>query len=135
MFIKGQAATSEHLLSPGICELHIQDGHVWRPIDALTWYAEIADPLQGEVPKTISESQDASGEGNGNDIEIHPAVMSRSLNPTRFRAARADAEVGTIKRTIEEIFGLPEGSVALCDRQGNPLRADAKIATLRKRWE
>ncbi|SAL79940.1 hypothetical protein [Caballeronia telluris] len=59
----------------------------------------------------------------------------RAQVPGRFRAARADARVGTIKRRIERVFGLPEGSVVLLGPNGNALRADAKIGTLRRRWE
>ncbi|CAB3690756.1 hypothetical protein [Paraburkholderia rhynchosiae] len=59
----------------------------------------------------------------------------RAQVPGRFRAARADARVGSIKRRIERVFGLPEGSVALCGPDGKALRTDARIATLRRRWE
>jgi len=51
------------------------------------------------------------------------------------RAARRDARVDTITRTIEQDFGLPEGSVKLCRPNGSPIRADALIRTLRKYWE
>ena len=54
---------------------------------------------------------------------------------TRSRSVRADARVGSIRTTIEGVFGLPEGSVKLCDPEGNSLRADAKISTLRRRWD
>ena len=54
--------------------------------------------------------------------------------PTRFRVVRADASVGSICKKIEEVFGVPEGAVKLCDPDGRPLRKDAKIATLRRRW-
>jgi DnaJ-class molecular chaperone len=48
--------------------------------------------------------------------------------------ANDDDTVGSIRKTIESMFGLPEDSVALCDRTGRGLRADAKIKTLRSRW-
>ncbi|WP_282177300.1 hypothetical protein [Vibrio nereis] len=54
---------------------------------------------------------------------------------TRYRTVRSDARVGSIRTTIEEVFGLPEGSVKLCGPDGAPLRADARIGTLRRRWE
>ena len=52
----------------------------------------------------------------------------------RLRAARGDARVGSIRNTIESLFGLPEGSVALVGPDGRALRADAFIRTLRTRW-
>ncbi len=55
--------------------------------------------------------------------------------PARHRAARADASVGTIKRKIEKTFGLPRGSISLLGPDGRSLRANALIATLRRRWK
>ena len=53
----------------------------------------------------------------------------------RLRAARTDAAVGSIRAAIENLFGLPEGSVKLCGPDGSLLRTDATIATPRRRWE
>ncbi|WP_213779534.1 hypothetical protein [Caballeronia sp. dw_276] len=66
--------------------------------------------------------------------EPEPPQVRKQI-PGRFRAARADASVGSIRRRIERVFGLPDGSVALCGPDGKALRADARIATLRRRWD
>jgi hypothetical protein len=60
---------------------------------------------------------------------------ARTEQPLRFRAARSDASVGTIARSIEAVYGLPEGSVALRGPGRKVLRSDATIRTLRRRWE
>lgn len=41
--------------------------------------------------------------------------------------------IGDVQRKIEKIFNLPNGSVKLGD-QGGAMRVDAKIKTLRSRW-
>ncbi|QCP47909.1 hypothetical protein FAZ95_01160 [Trinickia violacea] len=117
--------------SQGLCEFHIEDGKVWRPVDAVTWHAEdaavknvVEDEWGNEPEAEQAESDDEGPEGVG----------ARARTPGRLRAARGDASVGRIRRKIEEVFGLPEGSVALCGPDGQALRADARIATLRKRW-
>lgn len=55
--------------------------------------------------------------------------------PLRSRKARKNANVGSIRSTVEKMLGLPDGSVAFCNPDGSHLKANAKIATLRKRWE
>ena len=98
-----------------ILEYHIENGLVWRPLDACTWYA---DSEESEDPEfSIEEEEKSSNE-----------------KPSRYRSARKDATVDSIKKQIESVFGLPEGSVALLRRDGSKLRADAKIGTLRKCW-
>ena len=104
-------------------QYHIQDGKIWQPMDAITWYCE-----DGISDNNNTEDWD-------DDDETQNQTRTNQELPSRFRIARSDASVGTIRSTIESVFGLPEGSVALCDPSGRPLRADAKIATLRKRWE
>jgi len=106
-------------------DFHVQDGHVWRPLEADTWYTE----SQGEED-SVSETDDSEL-----GAEVINGEGYRISNPTRFRIARADASVGVIRKKIEEVFGLPEGAVALCSPDGKALRGDAKIATLRRRWE
>lgn len=110
-------------------DFHVQDGHVWRPIEAGTWYTE----SQGE--KNLEQDSVSETEDLELDEEVTNEEGSRISNPTRFRVARADASVGSICNKIEEVFGVPEGAVKLCDPNGRPLRRDAKISTLRKRWE
>jgi hypothetical protein len=118
-------------LRDALCEFHMQDGIVWRPLDKLTWFTKpiiknqepenkkIEKKVNGEILETVSVAE--------NELPVSNAI--------RFRAARSDATIGTIKQKIEEVFGLPEGSVTLCGPDGKSLRADTLISTLRKRWE
>ena len=89
-----------------ILDYHIENGLVWRPLEAYTWYA-----IEGE------EEEKSSNE-----------------KPSRYRSARKDATIRSIKKQIESVFRLPEGSIVLLRRDGRKLRADAKIGTLRKCW-
>ena len=111
--------------SMAINEFHIQDGYIWRPLEEGTWYAKMEDIPEPESSVVIEIEESECSIKN----------LSRSAIPTRFRAARADTTVGTIRQKIEEVFGLPEGSVAICGPDKRPLRKDATIATVRRRWE
>jgi hypothetical protein len=55
---------------------------------------------------------------------------SRTFVAKRTFALRRDASVGTGIRTIESVFGLPEGSVRLQLPSGRRARADKKIGAL-----
>ena len=94
-------------INESILDYHIENGLVWHPLEAYTWYA-----IEGE------EEEKSSNE-----------------KPSRYRSARKDATVGSIKKQIESVFGLPEGSVALLIKDGSKLKANAKIGTLRQRWD
>ncbi|MEZ8257987.1 hypothetical protein AB6C49_11540 [Vibrio cyclitrophicus] len=140
--------------------LHIEDGLVWQQEDDVTWF--VASSIEG-IAENDDES-DQYGEqdfehypsqakvyeaadllnktAKAKDSEIDDVVNPEALVAshskgiyTRSRSVRADARVGSIRTTIEGVFGLPEGSVKLCDPEGNSLRADAKISTLRRRWD
>lgn len=117
----------------GSCKFHIQDGHVWQPLDDETWYS-----TEKNTDSECNESETGEGTSSSREFvgtEKSEADTGRASNPSRFRIARADASIGSIRSAIEEVFGLPEGSVAICGRDGKHLRADTKIATLKKRWE
>lgn len=134
--IKGvKVKSSDHIpTSMGIREFHIEGGSVWCPIDSVSWSSyEAGDHIVensgiGDANSTM-EAIDI-----GSDSETLPTGGTRLATPTRTRIARADASVGSIQSKIEEVFGLPEGSVVLSGPNGKALRSDAKIATLRKRW-
>ena len=79
--------------------------------------------LQVEEPE-VEDEQDAD-----------QIVVAAERRAARYRAARSDAKVSSIRAAIEEVFGLPAGSVALCGPDRRALRGDARIRTLRKRWE
>lgn len=139
--------------------LHIEDGFVWQQDDDATWFvsSEIEelsewekdddqysdDDFEKYQSKTeifeISDFLTPSRKVDGELDDIATSGSNPDLNSkgiyTRHRAARSDARVGSMRSTIEDVFGLPEGSVKLCDPEGNSLRADARIGTLRRRWE
>ena len=116
--IKGVNVKFSDYINPNesILEYHIENGLVWRPLDALEWYADYEESEDPEFP--IKEEEEKSS----------------NEKPLRYRSARKDATVDSIKRQIESVFGLPEGSVVLLRRDGRKLRADTKIGTLRKCW-
>ena len=127
----------------GRCEVQIENGMIWLAEDAATWYtekhADQAVELSDDEPVTNELNESDSGEeleaDNLTDETQASIVSGRSEVPTRFRAARSDASIGAIRAQIEKVFGLPEGSVALCGKDKRPLRSDATIRTLRKRWD
>lgn len=102
---------------------HIESGKAWRRDE--------------EYSLTLLGSPDEELPGDFFEGADLPDVLEQSNKRAAVRSykARSDASVRSIKSAIETAFGLPEGSVALCGPDGNPLRADAKIKTLRKRWE
>ena len=107
----------------GNCEFHVQDGLVWQPEDPYNWFSKtVVVPIVGQ--SDINDEND--------DSKI---INERLSSPSRYRIARADASIGSIKEIIEEVFGLPKGSVSLSGPDGRPLRSDAKIKTLRNRWD
>lgn len=141
--------------------LHIEDGCVWEQDSDVTWFSSVetddsedssaweeddyqyTDEDYARYPSNakVYEAGDLlknKGKVDATELDVivctDDATQSRAIY-TRQRAARADARVGSIRSTIEEVFGLPEGSVRLCDPEGNSLRADARIRTLRRRWD
>ena len=103
---------------------HIEDGQAWRRDDEVT-FSLLEDLQDEEWMEEIFEDE-------------RPSDMPEQSNKrpaARTYKARSDASVGSIKNAIETVFGLPEGSVALCAPDGKHLRADAKIRTLRNRWD
>lgn len=145
------------------CRLHIEDGYVWQQEDDATWFVDSDIDEHGESSELedddyqytdenyarypssakVYEAGDLLKDRNKiNNVEVDEVVSAlNSISTqskgvyTRKRAVRSDARVGSIRTTIEEVFGLPEGSVRLCDPEGNSLRADARIRTLRRRWD
>ena len=122
---------------------HLEHGNLWIPEDQLTWSAIEAASEDGTTPlQSLDESDSEVGitvfEEAEEDLPDDDEVDLKGFrieSPARYRAARADASIGSIKRQIESVFGLPEGSVALCGPDGKALRSDARIATLRRRWD
>ena len=117
--IKGVNVKFSDSINPNksILEYHIENGLVWRPYEAGVPYAE-------------KKSEDLEF-----PIEEEEEEKSSNEKPSRCRSARKDATVRSIKKQIESVFRLPEGSVALLSSDGSELRANAKIGTLRQRFE
>jgi hypothetical protein len=142
---------SDYLLPrSGSATYHIEGGQLWQAEDVLTWYSvdrtedqDAGMPPDGQdtgseaaglarlgnVPAGSEENAGTADTGDG--LSDYPAPRRSG----RLNAARSDASVATIRGTIEELFGLPAGSVALCGPDGRALRGDALIRTLRRRWE
>lgn len=137
--------------SQAIREYHLEQGQLWRPYEEYVWYAgpdEQQDEALDEGPEEEDDGEPRSNatshpdesaavecfESGDDDLGATAAAVRVEL-PARFRAARSDASVGKISRSIEAVFGLPEGSVALRGPDRKVLRSDATIRTLRKRWE
>lgn len=121
---------------------HLEHGNLWVPVDALTWSIVEGESEDGVNPvESLDEDDSEAGVANIEEAEEDLPEDDADLkafrieSPARYRAARADASIGSIKRQIESVFGLPEGSVALCGPDGKSLRSDARIATLRRRWD
>ncbi|MFW5955717.1 MAG: hypothetical protein ACOCSK_03150, partial [Rhodothermales bacterium] len=60
---------------------------------------------------------------------------SREDTPLRYRKLKANGTVGSAEQTIEEMLGLPTGSVRIMNPSGRDARSDKQIGTLRSDWE
>lgn len=58
----------------------------------------------------------------------------RQRTPIRFAVLRRDGTIGRAQRTIEDMLGLPPGSVRLVHPSGRKIRADAKVEKLLDSW-
>lgn len=54
--------------------------------------------------------------------------------PKRFRQAKEDATIPAMKRTIEDDYGLPRGSVQFVYPSGRRVRSDSTVGLLRMNW-
>lgn len=131
---------------PGSPQYHLEDGMYWRQEDAGVWYAvehgskgsgeRLAGEGQETLPRNEPGREDDSPDGRvGPGANTTAANSSYTEEPLRFQAARSDASIGSIARSIEAVFGLPDGSVALRGPDRKVLRPDATIRTLRRRWK
>lgn len=89
-------------------EMHIENGYLWVPDELNTWISI------GEVPDKDLEGIDILLEdelfGDDDDHERQrDETRVSSTTVGRVRAARSNARVDTIRSTIEQLFGLPEG--------------------------
>lgn len=113
--------------------------------DADTWYSK-GHSLTDQAEESEVDSQPIEEDEEGEDWEIEESgaedeedtdlmMAAAERKAAGYRAARSDARVSSIRAAIEEVFGLPAGSVALCGPDRRALRGNARIRTLRKRWE
>lgn len=98
--------------------------------------AEDEDEVEDDIDSTDDDEDDDGDEDQDEgDNDDASSVSAPAKRKGRLNVARADAKVSTIRRKIEELFGLPEGSVALCGPDKKRLKGNARIKTLRRRWE
>ena len=64
--------------------------------------------------------------------EIGPG--KREQTPTRYRKAKSSARLAGVQAAIEELMGLPAGSVRFVTPDGRTVRSDAMVRTLRAHW-
>jgi hypothetical protein len=124
-------------INQGQPRFQIQEGEVWQPLDAVTWFSGASSGYDDDPGENWGDWIEESPPVNVVEkvAETNSASVTKQGQGLRFRQARADASVGSIRSTIEQVFGLPEGSVQLVGPLGKILRTDAKISTLRKQWQ
>lgn len=59
---------------------------------------------------------------------------TRKQTPTRFRKAKSSARLAGVQATIEDMMGLPIGSIRFVTPDGRTVRSDAMVRTLRAHW-
>lgn len=132
--------------SQAMRQYHLEAGRFWVPDEENAWRSDgdELDATDADVEHDDAFAAkdapdlDANNQGGADDEDLDDDDATggmRTQTPARIRAARSDASVGTIVRSIEQVYGLPEGSVALRGQDKKALRSDATIRTLRKRWE
>lgn len=55
--------------------------------------------------------------------------------PIRFRQLRSDAKIGSVCTDLERKLGLPAGCLKFAKPNGQNIRSDATIGTLRAAWD
>lgn len=93
-----------------------------KPTDEpFIWRLQVSNPDLDDV------------EADGVLIEEEPSGPKQT--PTRYRRLRSDASIPSTLRSIEKVFGLPEGSVIITYRNGRRARSDSNIGAIRKHWD
>lgn len=101
-------------------------------LDNFSKIDEVVKDEDDDRGSVISSSEPESDEV---DCDDELPLARAPGKPARYRAARSNARVADVRQSIEQVFCLPEGSVALCEKDGRALRGDAFIKTLRNRWQ
>lgn len=61
--------------------------------------------------------------------------QTRTSNGTRFKVARNDATLKTIKANIEKVFGLPAGSIAIVAPGNRKTEPHSTVKELKDTWD
>lgn len=96
--------------------------------------AEDEDGVEKDIDSE-DDGDEEEDEEDEDDSDDTASVSTPAKRKGRLNVARADAKISTIRRKIEKVFGLPEGSVVLCGPDKKSLKGNARIKTLRRRWE
>ena len=62
-------------------------------------------------------------------------ILAKANGGKRFRVGRSDASIKKMTKSVETVFGLPEGSVKLIYPTGRRARADSTIGAFKRYWE
>ena len=62
-------------------------------------------------------------------------LIARTETPRRFRRARKNASLDSVQKRLEDLLGLPYGSVKLILPSGRKARGDSSVESLRRSWE
>ena len=103
-------------------------------IEAFEALLEVDEPEALKVVDTDIDNQSAGYNLVETPISIAQKKTSDRHGAMRQRAARSDARVRKIQRSIELYYGLPQGSVKLVNPDKSIIHPSAKIGTLRGRW-
>lgn len=68
------------------------------------------------------------------EIEGKIAVKRKSVG-LRFKRVKSTARLDGVQKTIENLMGLPAGSVRFVTPKGKKVRSDARVSKLRAHWE
>jgi hypothetical protein len=120
---------------PVTMEYHIEHGKLWMSEDRKIWSVFEPESTTLEQDDDL-EYVDLDEESDDEDEESETLLTLFDQDPVTMEAplVQNDDRIGSIRRKIESVFNLPEGSVLLCRPDGNALHPNEKIATLRRRW-
>lgn len=106
---------------------HIQDGEAWIYADAYTYTLMDMD---------VDAAQLENEPGEVEEMELGESTQQKNtMVARRTYVARSDSSIGTLIQRINEVFGLPEGSVKIFKPDGARLRADSTVGRLRELWD
>lgn len=129
--------------------IRVADGHVWVPEDAANWVALETEGLaEGEASSPAEIEAEAEAEADRNvgaesdsildDFEDPP---EDSKSPKKARRAglrqsfQYNVRLSYYQRKIEQLGGMPEGSVRFVTPDGELANPNMHVGTLRRRWE